>query len=248
MLLIFAGVLVILYYFGVNPTAVVAGLGVGGIAVALAAQKTLENVIGGVSLVLDRVIRVGDTLKVGDVRGTVEDMGLRSTRIRTLDRTVISVPNGQIANMTLENLSARDKFRFYLILPLRYGTTSPQMHNVLDRIRGLLEESQNVEPDSIRVHFLRFGRSSLDVEIFAYVLTCDFKQFLAIQEKLLLRITECLESAGVQIARPLQTVLAGASRSSDAAGRASIKMPAPEKQFNDDATKERSSRSGKGSP
>ena len=127
LLVIFAGIMGILYYFGVNPTAIIAGLGVGGIAVALAAQKTLENVIGGISLILDKVVLVGDTLRVPAVEGTVEDLGLRSTRIRTSDRTVVSLPNGQVANMTLENLSTRDKFWFHPILALRYGTTPTQL-------------------------------------------------------------------------------------------------------------------------
>ena len=120
-LVIFAGLLVALYHFGVNPTAALAGLGVGGIAVALAAQKALENVIGGVSLIFDRAVNVGDFLKVGDSLGTVDGICLRLTRIRTLDRTVVSVPNGQIANMTLETLSLRDKFRFHPIPNLSRG-------------------------------------------------------------------------------------------------------------------------------
>ena len=123
-MVIFVGMLVTLRYFGVNPTGALAGLGIGGIAVALAAQKTLENIVGGVSIILDQSVRVGDTLKVGDVLGTVREIGLRSTQIRTLDRTTVSVPNGQIANMTLENLSSRDKFWLHPILGLHYNTTS----------------------------------------------------------------------------------------------------------------------------
>jgi MscS family membrane protein len=206
LVIIFVGLLVTLRYFGVNPTAALAGLGVGGIAVALAAQKTLENVIGGVSLILDQAVRVGDKLKVGDALGTVEEIGLRSTRIRTYDRAVVSVPNGQIATMVLKNLSSCDKFWFHPILALRYGTTSQQMHAVLDRIRGLLEENPRVDPDSIRVRFLRFGSSSLDVEVFAYVRARDWNQFLEIQEELQLLIMECIESTGVEIALPSQTI------------------------------------------
>src|SRR5262249_39613313 len=109
-LVIFAGVLAALRRFGVNPTPVLAGLGVGGIAIALAAQKTLENVIAGASLIFDQALRVGDALKIGEIQGTVDHIGLRSTRIRTLDRTIVTVPNGQVANMSLEILSARDRF------------------------------------------------------------------------------------------------------------------------------------------
>jgi len=227
-LIIFAGVLVALYHFGVKPTAALAGLGVGGIAIALAAQKTLENVIGGVSLIFDRTVSVGDTLRVGTTLGTVDDIGLRSTRIRTLDRSMISVPNGQIANMTLENLSVRDKFWLHPILSLRYGTTSPQMDAVLDGIRGLLKESRHVEPDSVRVRFLRFGASSLDVEVFAYISARDWSHFLEIQEFLLLRIMKCTESAGVQIALPSQAIFVAAPSASTEAGMEGLlKTPAP---------------------
>jgi MscS family membrane protein len=229
LLIIFAGVLVTLHYFEVNATAALAGLGVGGIAVALAAQKTLENIIGGVSLIFDQAVRVGDILKMGDASGEVEDIGLRSTRIRTPDRTVVIVPNGQIANMTLENLSLRDKFWFHPILALRYETTSPQMLTVLEGIRSLLEESRHLDPASVRVRFLRFGPSSLDIEIFAYVLARDWNQFLEIQERLLLGILECVESSGVQFAFPPRTILAAASNSNDAAERGLLKVLSPEK-------------------
>ena len=236
LLIISAGVVVTLYYFRVNPTTALAGLGVGGIAVAFAAQKTLENIIGGVSLIFDQAVRVGDSLKVGDARGTVEDIGLRSTRIRTLDRTVVSVPNGQIANMTLENISSRDKFWFHPILTLRCGTTSSQMQIVLDDIRGLLKESRHVEPASARVRFLRFGPYSLDVEVFAYVLARDWNQFLEIQEGLLLRIIGFIESSGVQFALPPQANVAAASISSGAAERAFLKVPTREEKPSEKVT------------
>ena len=220
LLVIVAGVLVTLYRFGLNPTAFLTGLGVGGIAVALAAQKTLENVIGGISLILDRVVHLNDTITLGNIRGTVENIGLRSTRIRTLDRTVVSIPNGQMANMTLENFSTRDKFWFHPVLALRVGTSAAKIRTVVECIGRLLKESQEVAADSVRVHFLQFARESLEVEVFAYVSVRDWPQFLAIQEGLLLRIAECLESVGVQIALPLQAAFAGAVN--DAAGQASV--------------------------
>jgi MscS family membrane protein len=216
LLIIFAGVLVTLKYFDVNATAALAGLGVGGIAVALAAQKTLENVIGGVSLIFDQAVRVGDNLKVGTLQGEVEDIGLRSTRIRTLDRTVVSVPNGQIATMSLENFSSRDKFWFHPILKLGLGTTRQQMYFILDIIRNMLGENRHLEPASIRVRFLRFGSFSLDVEVFAYVVARDWNQFLEIQEGVLLRILECIESNGVQFAFPLKGISAAAPNSNNA--------------------------------
>jgi MscS family membrane protein len=236
LLIIFAGVFVTLHYFGVNPTATLAGLGVGGIAVAFAAQKTLENVIGGVSLIFDQAVRVGDILKVGDSQGMVEDIGLRSTRIRTPDRTVVIVPNGQIANMTLENFSSRDKFWFHPIPALSYRTTSAQMCTVLEGIRGLLEVSPHLETASVRVRFLHFGPSSLDVEIFAYVLAGNWNQFLKIQEYLLLRIMDCIESRGVQFAFPLQTDVGAAFTSNDASEPGLLKVLTPEKKSDDNVT------------
>jgi MscS family membrane protein len=227
LLVVFAGVLVTLRYFRVNATAALAGLGVGGIAVALAAQKTLENVVGGVSLIFDRAVRVGDMLKVGDAQGTVADIGFRSTRIRTLDRTVVSVPNGQIANMSLEDLSLRDKFWFHPILYLRYGTTSRQMCTVLEGLRCLLKESRHLQPDSLRVRLLRFSPSSLDVEIFAYVLARDWNHFLEVQERLLLRTMECIESSGVEFAFPPQAVLVVAPAPDGAVGQVLPNVPTP---------------------
>jgi MscS family membrane protein len=228
-LVIFGGVLVTLRYFGVNPTAELAGFGVGGIAVALAAQKTLENVIGGLSLIFDKALKVGDFLRVGETLGTVDDISLRSTQIRTLDRTMVSVPNGQLANMTLENFSSRDKFWLHPILALGYGTASAQLYAVLDGIRGLLQGSRHVEPESVRVRFLRFGLSSLDVEVFAYVLARDWSEFLEIQEAILVGIMECIESAGVQIALPSQTIfMVPASRVSEGGIEGGFKTSSPE--------------------
>ena len=152
-----------------DPTPALAGLGVGGIAVALAAQKTLENVIAGASLIFDQAVRVGDVLKMGDVQGTVDHIGLRSTRLRTLDRTIVSVPNSQIANMSLETLSARDKFWFHPVVGVRHETMPQQLHAVVDGIRRLLDEHPSVDRESVRVRFLSLGPFSLDVDVFAYV-------------------------------------------------------------------------------
>ncbi len=209
LMLVVAGLLVTFYCFGLSPTTFLTGLGVGGIAVALAAQKTLENVIGGVSLILDRVVHLGDIIALGNIKGTVEAISLRSTRIRTLDRTVVSVPNGQMANMTLENFSSRDKFWFHPILAPRYGTTAAQIRTALDLVRRLLEQSRHVVPDSVRVRLVRLAQASFEIEVVAYVRSRELTQFLEIQEGLLLRIAECLQSAGIQMSSPLQAALAG---------------------------------------
>ena len=206
LLVCFTGVLVILYYFHVNVTAAMAGLGVGGIAVALAAQKTLENVIAGVSLIADKAVRVGDVLNLGDLAGTVKDVGLRSTRIRTPDRTVVSVPNSQIANMRLETLSARDKFWFHPTIGLLYETSNRQLRSILSEVRNLLDEHPSVDSASVRVRFIRIGASSLDMEIFSYVLALDWDSFLEVQENLLFSIRDIVQQTGTSIAFPSQTV------------------------------------------
>jgi MscS family membrane protein len=179
---------------------------VGGIAVALAAQKTLENVISGVSLIADQAVRAGDFLNLGDVQGTVEEVGLRSTKIRTLDRTLVSLPNGQIANMKLETISARDKFWFHPVIGLRYDTTSEQLRSVLADTREFLGQHRSVDSQSVRVRFIRLGAFSLDLDFFAYAWASDWSGFLEIQEELLFGIMQILEKAGTGIALPSQTL------------------------------------------
>ena len=206
LLVIFTGLLAVLRHFGVDPTPALAGLGVGGIAVALAAQKTLENVIAGASLIFDQAVRVGDSLKMGEIEGTVDHIGLRSTRIRTLDRTVVSVPNSQIANASLETISARDKYWFHPNLALRYETTPDQIHAVVDGIRSLLERHASVDAESVRVRLLRLGAFSLEIDVFAYLRARNWNDFLEIQEALLFRVTEIVNKAGTAIAFPSQTM------------------------------------------
>jgi MscS family membrane protein len=206
LLMVLIGVLAMIRLFGVDPTPALAGLGVGGIAVALAAQKTLENVVAGVSLIFDEAVRVGDSLKMGDIVGTVEQIGLRSTRIRTLDRTLVSIPNSQIANASVETLSARDKFWFRPVVGLRYDTTPEQLRAVLNGVRQLLHDHPAVETESIRVRFFRLGPFSLDIEVFVYLLAHDWNHFMELQERLLLSITEIVRAAGTAIAFPSQTL------------------------------------------
>ena len=214
LLIIFAGFIFVLRHFGVDPTPALAGLGVGGLAVALAAQKTLENVIAGASLIFDQAVRVGDLLKMGEVVGTVDHIGLRSTRIRTLDRTIVSVPNGQIANVTLETISARDKFWFHPVVPLRYETTPEQLRQVVDGVRQLLEHHPLIDPESVRVRLFRLGAFSMDVEVSAYLRAGDWNAFMAIQEELLFTVTEIVNRSGTAVAIPAQTMyLANATAS-----------------------------------
>lgn len=190
---------------GVNLTATLAGLGIGGIAVAFAAQKSLENLFGGVVVLTDKILRVGDVVKVGTVQGEVEDVTLYATRIRTFERTVVSIPNGMMMTSQIENLSRRDKFLFRHTLGLTFETTAAQMQGVLHACRARLAADPRVEPATARVRFLKLNAYTLDVEVFAYVLAPDWATYLAAQEDLLLALMHAVEGAGSGFAFPTQT-------------------------------------------
>ena len=192
-----------------DVSTLVAGLGVGGIAIAFAAQKTLENLFGGISIIFDRTIRVGDSCRIGDQTGTVEDIGLRSTSLRTDARTVLTVPNGQLSAMNVENFGKREKIYFRHIVGIRYETTANQMRVLLDALRKLLADDPRVEPNTSRVRLIRLAPSSLDLEVAAYILTLDGLKFLETQEDLLLRIMDTIEANGSATAFPSQTVYFG---------------------------------------
>jgi MscS family membrane protein len=204
-ILIIIGAMFIFYMANLNFTAVITGLGVGGIAMAFAAQKTLENLFGGVMIISDQPIRVGDFCRAGDFQGTVEDIGLRSTRLRTLNRTVVFVPNGQLATMSLENFTIRDKILFRHKLGLRYETSADQLRFVIAEIRRMLYEHPKVETSTARGRFTGFQDSALELEIFAYVLVTEYTDFLAVQEDLLLRFMDVVEKSGTTFAFPSQT-------------------------------------------
>jgi MscS family membrane protein len=190
--------------WGYNTGTILAGLGVGGVALALAAQKTVENLFGGIAVISDRPVTIGDFCKFGNQVGTVEDIGLRSTRIRTLDRTLLTVPNGQFSTMTLENFSKRDKMWFHLMLNLRRDATSAQVRTLLESITQGLRRNPKVEAGAIPARFVGVGTYSLDLEIFVYVLTLDGDEFTRIQQDLFLWILDEVEAAGTALAVPTQ--------------------------------------------
>jgi MscS family membrane protein len=203
-LVLLAGI-ALLQHLGFNVTGVIAGLGVGGIALALAAQKTIENLFGGATLVTDQPVRVGDFCRFGDKIGTVEDIGLRSTRVRTLDRTVVSVPNAEFSQTQLENFAKRDRIRLFCMLGLRYETGPEQLRHVLAGLRRLLLAHPKVLPDPARVRFVGFGAYSLDLEVFAYIATSDWNEFLQIREDIFLRMMDVVKESGTGFAFPSQT-------------------------------------------
>jgi MscS family membrane protein len=197
--------LVVLHGLGFDVSAALAGVGIGTLALGLGAQKTFENMFGGVSVLFDKVIQVGDTVKVNAQVGVVEDIGLRSTRLRTPERTVLSVPNGTMATAVLENLRFRDKFLCQQVIRLRYELTPDHVRYVLEQIRQVLKENPKVEDSSARAQFTRFAENSLDVEIYCYILEGEYVAYLRTQEKLLLSIMDELEKAGAVLALPSQT-------------------------------------------
>ena len=190
---------------GIPITPVLAGLGVGGLAVALAAQSTIENVIGGLTLFGDRPVRVGEFCRFGDTLGTVEEIGLRSTRIRTLERTVVTVPNAEFSKMELENFNLRDQMLLHTTIGLRYETTPEQLRRVLAELYELLLTHPKVVDDPLWVRFAGFGAYSLDVEFFAYVGSADRLEFFAVREEIYLRIMDLIDEAGTGFAFPSQT-------------------------------------------
>lgn len=192
---------------GLPVLGVLAGLGVGGLAVALAAQSSIENLIGGLNLYADRPIRVGDLCEYAGIKGHVEQIGLRSTRIRGLDRTVTSVPNSVLAKVHVTNYQLRDQMLFQHVLDLRYETTTHQLRVVTTSIRTFLSSHSKVRHDvaAPRVHVIGFGDWSIKIEVYAYVDATTLPSFLAIQEELALALYELVRKSGADFAFPSQT-------------------------------------------
>ncbi|HXJ87636.1 MAG TPA: mechanosensitive ion channel domain-containing protein [Candidatus Binatia bacterium] len=203
------GVLAVLSNLGFNMSTALAGLGIGGLAIGFGAQKTIENLFGGVSVLGDEVFRVGDTCRFGDRTGVVEDIGLRSTRIRTEERSLLAIPNGTVATINLENLSRRDKILFKTNLNLRSETTSDHVRFILSELRRLLYSHPKVESATVRVRLTDIAGAAPNVEVLSYVLTQDFNEFAAVREDVLLHMLEIVESSGTSLALPSQTVYLG---------------------------------------
>jgi len=192
---------------GFNMSTALAGVGIGTLAVGFGAQKTIENLFGGVSVLGDEVIRVGDVCKFGDRTGTVEDIGLRSTWVRTEERTLLAIPNGTVATINVENLSRRDKILFKTVLGLHLDTPTDHVRYVLTEIRGVLSGNKKVESDTIRVRLMELTATALNIELLCYVLTRDFNEFAEVREELLLQIMKFVEESGTSLAQPSQTLV-----------------------------------------
>jgi MscS family membrane protein len=194
---------------GLPLYSVVAGLGIGGLAVALAVRPTLENLIGGIMLYLDQPVRVGDFCSFDDKTGTIETIGLRSTRLRALDRTLVTVPNAALADMQLINWAKCDRMLITTTIGLRYETDSDQLRYIMVKLREMLHAHPKIDPDTVRVRFSGYGASSLDIGVRVHALTREWNEFHAIREDIFLRMKDIVEESGSGFAFPSQTLYMG---------------------------------------
>lgn len=207
------GVVVILAFggqsIGIPILSILAGLGIGGLAMALALRPTLENLVGGVILYLDRPVRVGDFCRFADQIGTIEAIGLRSTKLRAPDRTLITVPNAQFADMQIVNFAHCDQMLIKDAICLRYETTPDQVRYLLAQLRLMLHAHPRIDSDTIRVRFAGFGTSALNIDMRVYVQTREWNDFFAVREDVYLRIADLVADAGTGFAFPSQTIYIG---------------------------------------
>jgi MscS family membrane protein len=187
-------------------TGVLASLGIGGLAFALAAKDTVSNIFGSLMIIFDRPFHIGDWIKAGDMEGTVEEIGFRSTKIRTFAKTLISVPNNVIANMALDNFSRMPKRRIKLNVGVTYESTTAQMREAVEKIRVLLKNHPAIDQDFFLVNFTDFGASSLDIMVYCFTTTTVWGDYLDAREDVCLKIMETLEDLGLEIAFPCTTV------------------------------------------
>lgn len=205
-LVLIFGLLFWLNNLGINITTLLAGLGVGGLAVALALQKPLEDMMGALTIFSQAILRVGDLVRYGAEIGVVEDIGLRTTRLRTLNNTVVSVPNARIASVETENISYRKMIRFQPTLRLRYDTSPDQIKAVIENTRSMLEQHEQVHDQPLRVRFSDFDKDALLIKINAFVKTTDFNEFLKVSEELNFNMMEIIATAGASFALPAQSI------------------------------------------
>lgn len=201
-----AGMLTYLDQLGINITALMAGLGVGGVAVALALQRPMEDVFGAITLYTQQPVRIGDFCRIGSETGSIEEIGLRTTRVRTIQNTLITIPNSRLASEPIDNFSARKKILYRPQLRLRQDTTAEQIETILGNIRALFETHERVLDEGHRVRFKDFANDALIVEAFAYVDTSVWSEYLEVAEQLNLRIMKIVTEAGSGLSLPAQTL------------------------------------------
>jgi MscS family membrane protein len=200
------GLVIVVQVWGYDVTGLIAGLGLGGLAISLAAQDTLSNIFGFAAIVSDRPFVVGEYIKTKDVEGAIEKVGLRSTRVRQLDQAVVSVPNSMLVGSAILNWSRLSRRKVELTLGVTYRTTPDQMESLLDTLRGLLSDRRTVDRDSVVVYFVGFADSALNILVRCYVNIPDWKEFSAEKERILIDIMRAVEDRGLQLALPSTSI------------------------------------------
>ncbi len=198
-------ILTIVTNFGYDITAVLGGLGIAGLAVAMAAQDTLGNVIGSAAIITDRPFEVEDTIKVEGYTGKVEEIGMRSTRIRTLDGTLVAIPNSTIAKSDIENYTKSNKRRVLVKLGLEYSTSIKKMNKAKSELIDIVKGTRGTDPDDINVRFMEFGDSTLQLVLIYQVL--ETSRFLDVQDEVNMKIKERFDSEKIMFAFPTRTII-----------------------------------------
>jgi MscS family membrane protein len=192
---------------GYSVGSLLAGLGIGGLAVALAAQDSIANFFGSVVVAMDRPMRVGDFVKISGFTGTIEEVGLRSTRMRTREKTLVTIPNKMMANEIIENFSAISRRRIDQTLGVTYETEPGQMEGILEDLRKLLKEDDGIDQAEQQiVRFNAFGSSSLDILVVYFATTNEFAAALEVRERLNLKMMRAVLARGLSFAFPTQTL------------------------------------------
>ncbi len=204
--LVLIGGILVLQNLGYSVTSLVAGLGIGGAAVALASQDTLSNLFGSLVVFIDRPFQLGDWIEIGDVEGTVEEVGMRTTRIRTFANSLISLPNSQLTTKTINNWSRMKKRRIKTSLGLTYDTTPEKMEQAVEMIRKLISEDPKLRDDFYLVNFDNFGPYSLDIFIYCFTVTTDWAEFKQVQQDFYLKIMQGIADLGLSFAFPTQSL------------------------------------------
>lgn len=201
------GVLIALQNFGVNVVSLLAGLGLGGLALALAAQDTVANLFGSITILLDNPFKIGDQIKVGDTEGVVEEIGFRSTRLRTAYNSLVSIPNSVVAKEKVDNLGARHRRRIKQVLGLVYGTPTEKITEFCEALRTMLKTNPNVDQQDILVHLANFGASTLDLNVSFHLKVTTAEDEAKDVHEIYAEVIDIAEKIGVEFAFPTQTVL-----------------------------------------
>ncbi|MDQ8185981.1 mechanosensitive ion channel family protein [Pelagicoccus sp. SDUM812002] len=205
--LIVVAVVLVVQNLGYSVGSLLAGMGIGGLALALAAQESLANFFGSVSIVADRPFKVGDWIQVGSrVDGDVEEIGLRSTKVRTWSKSLMTIPNKVLANEIIENWSHMPKRRVKQYVGVTYSTSPENMEGLVEDIRQLLREDEGVNQDFILVNFTDFGDSALQILVYYFTSTTAWLAHMDIRQRINLKIMKAVEGRGSSIAFPTRTV------------------------------------------